>query len=205
MLSLSSGEEGCEVRQPLLAAGHQIPRRERVGKLLQAMGSCAFREGVGALLEADAFLAHAVGQPMVLVEADAGGKWKVGADAYEHSSPVPVIDVKIVLNDPTMRELEVPSVRDLVADGSHDARRFSRFEDDHDGVGLGPFEIWVDELVTTMLVEGVHDRLPAAVPTAGIVAVILGSQSWLPLVIPLSSTALSSRSGARDIKGGALG
>jgi hypothetical protein len=56
-----------------------------------------------------------------------------------------------------------------------------------------------------VLVEGVHDRLPAAVPTAGIVAVILGSQSWLPLVIPLSSTALSSRSGARDIKGGALG
>ena len=34
MLSLSSGEEGCEVRQPLLAAGHQIPRRERVGKAL---------------------------------------------------------------------------------------------------------------------------------------------------------------------------
>jgi hypothetical protein len=56
-----------------------------------------------------------------------------------------------------------------------------------------------------VLVEGVHDRLPAAVPTAGIVAVILGSQSWLPLVIPLSFTALSSRSGARDIKGGALG
>src|SRR3982074_2623819 len=156
MLSLSSGEEGCEVRQPLLAAGHQIPRRERVGKLLQAIGSCAFREGVGELLEADAFLAHAVGQPVVLVEADAGGEWKVGADAYEHSSPVPVIDVKIVLNDPTMRELEVPSVRDLVADGSHDARRFSRFEDDHDAVGLGPFEIWVDELVTTPL-RRLHD------------------------------------------------
>src|SRR3981081_3799740 len=39
-----------------------------------------------------------------------------------------------------------------------------------------------------VLVEGVHDPLPAAVPTAGIVAVFLGSQSWLPLVIPLSST-----------------
>jgi ProQ/FINO family len=35
---------------------------------------------------------------------------------------------------------------DLVADGSHDARRFSRFEDDHDCVGLGPFEV-----VTTAL------------------------------------------------------
>src|SRR6202045_5216239 len=107
MLSLSRGEEGCEVRQPLLAAGHQIPRRERVGKLLQAIGSCAFREGVGELLEADAFLAHAVGQPMVLVEADAGGEWKVGADAYEHSSPVPGIDVKVVLDDPALRDLKM--------------------------------------------------------------------------------------------------
>jgi hypothetical protein len=69
------------------------------------------------LLESDALLAHAVGQPMVLVEADTGGEWKVRTDAHEHSSPVPVIDVKVVLNDPALRELEVPAVRDLVADG----------------------------------------------------------------------------------------
>src|ERR1700730_9824159 len=55
-----------------------------------------------------------------------------------------------------------------------------------------------------VLGDGVHDRLAAAVPTAGIVAVFLGSQTLLPLVIPLSSTAFSSCSGARDIKCGAL-
>ena len=49
MLSLSCGEEGREVRQPLLAAGHQIPRGERVGEFLQAIGSCAFQEGIGEL------------------------------------------------------------------------------------------------------------------------------------------------------------
>ncbi len=103
------------------------------------------------MLESDAFLAHAVGQPMVLVEADTGGEWQVGADAHEHSSPIPIVDVEVILNDPALRELEVPSVSDLVADGSHDARRFSRFEDDHDCVGLGPFEIRVDEVVTTAL------------------------------------------------------
>src|SRR5258705_8887992 len=96
MLSLSCGEEGREVRKPLLAAGHQIPRGERVGEVLQAIGSCAFQEGIGGLLESDAFLAHAVGQPMVLVEADTGGEWKVGADAHEHSPPVPVIDVSCI-------------------------------------------------------------------------------------------------------------
>src|SRR5262249_18809987 len=100
MLSLSGGEEGREMGQPLLAAGHQIPRAERVGEFLQAIGSCAFQEGIGELLESDVVRAQAVGQPMVLVEADAGGERKVGADAHEHSSPVPVIDVKVVLNDP---------------------------------------------------------------------------------------------------------
>ena len=47
LLSLSCGEEGREVRQPLLAAGQQIPRGERVGEFLQAIGSCAFEEGIG--------------------------------------------------------------------------------------------------------------------------------------------------------------
>src|ERR1700731_2138979 len=123
MLSLSCGEEGRQVRQPLLAAAHQIPRGERVGELLQAIGSYAFQEGIGGLLESDTFLAHAVGQPMVLIEADTGGEWQVRADAHEHSSPVPIVDVEVILNDPALRELEVPSVSDLVADGGHDARR----------------------------------------------------------------------------------
>jgi hypothetical protein len=52
---------------------------------------------------------------MVLIEADTGGEWKVGADAHEHLSPVPVINVKVVSNDPTISELKMPSVRNLVA------------------------------------------------------------------------------------------
>jgi hypothetical protein len=149
MFSLSCGEEGREMRQPLLTAGHQIPRGERVGEFLQAIGSCAFQEGIGNLLESDAFLTHAVRQPMVLVEADTGGERKVGADAHEHSSPIPVVDVKVVLNDPALRKLQVPSVRDFIADGGHDARGLASFEDDHDCIGLGPFEIRIDKFVTT--------------------------------------------------------
>jgi hypothetical protein len=112
---------------------------------LQAIRNCAFQEGIGGLLKSDAVLAHAVGQPMVLIETDTGGEWKVRADPHEHPSPIPVIDVKVVLNDPALRELEVPSVCDLVADGNHDPRRFSRLEDGHDGVRLGPFEIRVNK------------------------------------------------------------
>src|ERR1700732_111743 len=51
----------------------------------------------GALLESDAVLAHAVGQPVVLIEADTSGEWKVRADAHEHPSPVSIVDVKVVL------------------------------------------------------------------------------------------------------------
>src|SRR5246127_1354623 len=61
LFSLSCREERGEVCEPLLAAGHQISRSERVGELLQALGRCAFQEDVAALLDCDAVLAHAVG------------------------------------------------------------------------------------------------------------------------------------------------
>src|SRR6266705_564730 len=132
----------------------QVTRSRGVSELASSCrrsGTAHFKKALAVCLNPMPFLAHAVGQPMVLVEADTGGEWQVRADAHEHSSPVPVVDVKVVLNDPALRELEVPSVRDLVANGSHDACGFSRFEDDHDCVGLGPLEIRVDEFVTTAL------------------------------------------------------
>src|SRR3979411_3393189 len=60
LFSLSCGEKGCEVRQPLLTASHQISRNERVGERLQAIGCRACQDGVGALLESDAALARRV-------------------------------------------------------------------------------------------------------------------------------------------------
>jgi hypothetical protein len=157
LLSLSRGEKGGEMRQPLSAACHQVSRNERVGECLQAIGCRAFEEGIGELLESDAVLAQAIGQPMVLIEADTGGEWKVGADAHEHSSPVPVVDVKVVLNDPAISDLKTPSVREFIANSNHDARRLPRFENDYDCVRLRSFEIWIDELVTTAL-RRLHDR-----------------------------------------------
>src|SRR5580765_1784772 len=94
---------------------------------------------------------------MVLIEADTRGEWKVGADAHEHSPPVPVVDVKVVLNNPAIGDLKMPSVRDLVANRNHDARRLARFEDDYDCVRLRSFEIWIDEFVTTAL-RRLHNR-----------------------------------------------
>src|ERR1700732_4136144 len=75
----------------------------------------------------------------VLIEADTGGEWKVGAHAHEHSPPVPVVNVKVVLNDPAISDLKMPSVRDLIANSNHDARRLAPFEDHYDCVRLGLF------------------------------------------------------------------
>jgi hypothetical protein len=68
-------------------------------------------------------------------------------DTDEHPSPLPIIDIEIEVNDPAVRDLKVPAVRFAVADRSHDARRFTRFEDDHYGIVLRPFEIRVDEVI----------------------------------------------------------
>ena len=88
---------------------------------MQTIGCGAFQKGIGKLLESDAALAQAIGQPVVLIEANAGGEWKIGAHANEHSPPVPVVDVEIILNHPALGDLKMPSVRELVADSNHDA------------------------------------------------------------------------------------
>src|SRR5262249_49282351 len=157
LLALSCAEEGCELRQPPLATANQMSRRQRVGEFLQTIGRGAFQEGIGALLESDAILAHAIGQPMVLIEADTGGERKVRADAHEHPPPVLVIDVKVVLNDPALRDLKMPSVHCLIADGNHDTRGLTRFEDDRHGAGLGSSEVRINEFVATAL-RRLYDR-----------------------------------------------
>ena len=59
--------------------------------------------------------------------------------------------VKIVLNDPSFSDLKMPSIRELIANGNHDARWLARFEDDYDRVWLGAFEVLIDEFITTTI------------------------------------------------------
>ena len=61
------------------------------------------------------------------------------------------------MNDPPLRELKVPSVCRLIADGNHDARWLTRFENDNDCVWLRAFEVSINEFVTTAL-RGIHHR-----------------------------------------------
>ncbi len=83
---------------------------------------------------------------MMLVEAEACGERQVRAHAHEHAAPSPVVDVEIVLHDPTFGEL-LPAVAGLVADGDQDAGRFARLQHGDDLVWLGAPEVRFDEFV----------------------------------------------------------
>jgi hypothetical protein len=155
VLSLAGGEERCEVSQPFLPTGDEISRGKGVCDFLQAIGGRAFQEGIAPLVELDALVSHAICQPVMLIEANPGGEWKIRADSDEHSSPDPVVDVEVVLGDPAVSDLQMPSV--LTSDGNHDTSRLSCFKDDYDLVGLGSSEIRVNEFVATAL-RRFHDR-----------------------------------------------
>src|SRR5438270_11922913 len=73
-------------------------------------GSRQTQEGVAGLLEIEPLLPHALGQPVVLVEAEARGKGEVGTQANEHPAPVSIVDVEVILHDPTLSQLQMPSV-----------------------------------------------------------------------------------------------
>ena len=103
------------------------------------------------MAEVDAFRAQAIGQPMMLVEAEACGERQVRAHAHEHAAPSPVVDVEIVLHDPALGELQMPAIAGLVADGDQDAGRFARLQHDDDLVWLGAPEVRFDEFVAATL------------------------------------------------------
>jgi len=58
---LPFSEEGSEAVQPLATADQQIVRGERVGQVLEPVGIPAAQEGIGSLLEVDAFFLHTTG------------------------------------------------------------------------------------------------------------------------------------------------
>src|SRR5215469_5323440 len=107
----------------------------------------AAQEGIGGLLEIDAFLPQATGQPVMLVETQAGGKGEVGTDANEDAAPVSILDVEVVLQNPALDQLQMPAVVLLLPDGGQDSCRFAGLQDNDHLVGLGPAEVGFDELI----------------------------------------------------------
>src|SRR5437016_13910327 len=105
VFSLLGSEKGREAGQPLLGTGDQIVGGERMGEFLQGFRIRTLQEGVGALRNVDVLLSHAQSEPVMLIETDPSGEGKVGADPYKHLSPMAVLDIEVVLLDPTVLHL----------------------------------------------------------------------------------------------------
>src|SRR6516165_12599512 len=109
----------------------------------------ASEERIGTLLKIDAFGAHALSQPVVLIETNARRKRQIGTDAHEHPTPVLVVNVKVILDDPTLRQLEVPAV--FFSDSDHDPSRFPGFENDHHRIVFSVLEVGSNKVITPSL------------------------------------------------------
>src|SRR5438034_7856398 len=53
----------------------------------------------------------------MLIETDTGGEREIGANPYEHSSPMGVLDIEVIWIDPTPLHLEMPTI--VFPDGGH--------------------------------------------------------------------------------------
>jgi hypothetical protein len=96
---------------------------------LEAVGARAGDECIRALPEGDTLLAHLSRQPMMLIEADACRERQVWRYADEHPSPVPVVDVEIVLDDPSLGDVKMPAIGARVANsGTNEDRKIRSAE-----------------------------------------------------------------------------
>ena len=146
----------------------------------------AFDKCIGTLLKIDAFGAHAVSQPMVLIEANARREGKIGTNANEHPTPTLVVNVKVILHDPALSQLQVPAV--FCSDGNHDPGGFPGFENRHHLVFLGVLKVWIDKVVTSFGRRIQNGRAPFL---ATVLDPVLKLLSNITQKIPSNSLALA--------------
>src|SRR6516162_31900 len=145
VLSLFGSEKGRKASQPFLGTDDQIIAGERIGEFLQGLRVRTLHKSVRALLKADITLSQAHGQPVMLIETDASGEGEIGTDPHKHLPPVGVLDVEVVLLDPSPLQLQMPTV--VFPNGGHDGGGLARFDDGHDLVGLRASEVARHEVI----------------------------------------------------------
>jgi hypothetical protein len=119
--------------------------------LLQDFRIAAAKKGIRALLEADTAFLHAIGKPVVLVQTYAGRERKIGTKPDEHASELSVIQVEVVLIDPTVFEIEMATTGVFGFDADKNPSRFSGLNDRNNLIGLCVLEIGFDKFVAPVV------------------------------------------------------
>src|SRR5207253_9264164 len=64
---------------------------------------------------------------------------------YEHSSPMGVLDIEVILIDPTPLHLEMPTI--VFPDGGHVGGALKRFDNGYNLIGLGTLEVALHKVI----------------------------------------------------------
>jgi hypothetical protein len=144
--------------------------------LLHPLGIAAADKGVGALAESDAFLAHTVGEPEMLVNVKAGCEWEIRTDADEHAPEAAVVKIKVELIDPTTFELKVAGTV-FLANTDEDANWFSRLDDANDLIGARVGEVSFHKFVAPTIRIVPNGNVPVKRTVRNPVLVLIGDVS----------------------------
>ena len=134
--------------------------------MLKLLSLTTAKESIGAPEKTDAPLLEALGQPVVLIQIDAGRKGEVRTDAHEHAAPGAIVDVEVVLIHPARLVEQMTLLGGAFTDADQDASGLGGFENGHDRIGRGASKIGSDEVLAPVLLRGVEDgftRLAGAV------------------------------------------
>src|SRR5256884_8638824 len=81
----------------------------------------------------------------MLIETDTGGEREIGANPYEHSSPMGVLDIEVIWIDPTPLHLEMPTI--VFPDGGHVGGGLTCFDNGYNLIGLGTLEVALHKVI----------------------------------------------------------
>src|SRR5207244_13398366 len=81
----------------------------------------------------------------MLIETDTGGEREIGANPYEQSSPMGVLDIEVILIDPTPLHLEMPTI--VFPDGGHVVGGLTCFDNGYNLIGLGTLEVALHKVI----------------------------------------------------------
>src|SRR5438552_864615 len=114
----------------------------------------------------------------MLIETDTGGEREIGANPYEHSSPMGVLDIEVILIDPTPLHLEMPTI--VFPDGGHVGGGLTCFDNGYNLIGLGTLEVALHKVIAPawgIFLNGYTPSLGVFLDIVGIVGVA-GAPCW---------------------------
>jgi hypothetical protein len=102
-----------------------------------------------------------------------------------------VVDVKVVLDDPTLSELQMPAL--FGADRGHDPRWFPGLENDHHLIRLGSLKVGIHKVITPSRGRFEDRRTPFLSPVLHPILKLLGD-----IAQPVASDPLALAIGIKE-------